>query len=144
MLGSSTFEDENYLRLLVCGSHHFFVYHLCCWTHELSFLCSVIWFFRRWCDGWYITFKCLSSWMLGFLPYHTKWGDVLSNALFILNLWTSADVSAAHQRFITLITINKVFSYHNMYDYVVSFILAIETRCITTGRFHGCFEFSNK
>ena len=36
----------------------------------------------------------LSLWMLGFWPYHAKWGEVLSNVLWILHLLTSADVYA--------------------------------------------------
>ena len=43
--------------------------------------------------------KFLSSWILGFLPYHAKWDELLSNALCILNLWTSSDVSSAHHHF---------------------------------------------
>ena len=34
--------------------------------------------------------------MLGFLPYHEKLGEVLSNALWSLNLWDSDDVYTAH------------------------------------------------
>ena len=40
----------------------------------------------------------LSSCMLGFLPYHAKRVDILSNELCILHLWTYADVSTAHHR----------------------------------------------
>ena len=42
----------------------------------------------------------LSSWMLGFLPHHEKLGEVLSNTLWILHLWTSDDVSAAQHHFV--------------------------------------------
>ena len=38
----------------------------------------------------------LSSSMIGFLPYHENIVEVLSNPLWILNLWTSADVSASN------------------------------------------------
>ena len=41
----------------------------------------------------------ISSRMLVFLPYHTKWGGVLSNLLLILHLWTSYDVSDAQNHF---------------------------------------------
>ena len=41
----------------------------------------------------------ISSWMMGFLRYHEKLGDVLSYGLGILNLWTSTDVTAAQKRF---------------------------------------------
>ena len=40
--------------------------------------------------------KVLSSRILGFLPYYEKRGGLLYNALFSLNIWTSADVSAAY------------------------------------------------
>ena len=41
--------------------------------------------------------KVLSSWVIVFWPYHKKWGEVLSNALFSLHPWASADVFAAQQ-----------------------------------------------
>ena len=40
--------------------------------------------------------KVLSSWVLVFWPYHEKWDEVLSNGLWSLHIWTSADVSATH------------------------------------------------
>ena len=38
-------------------------------------------------------------WMLGFLTYHAKRGEVLSNPLWIMHLWTSSYVSDAHNHF---------------------------------------------
>ena len=34
----------------------------------------------------------LIDWMIGFLPYHEKWGEVLSNTLWILHICTSVDI----------------------------------------------------
>ena len=45
--------------------------------------------------GYILHPKVLSSWMLGFWPYHAKWGEVLSNEQWSSHLWTSYDVSAA-------------------------------------------------
>ena len=41
--------------------------------------------------------KVMSSWMMVFLPYHTKLGEVLSNTLWSFYPKTSDDVSAAQQ-----------------------------------------------
>ena len=40
--------------------------------------------------------KVMSSWILGLLPYHEKLCELLSNVLGSLHLYTSSDVSAAH------------------------------------------------
>ena len=52
----------------------------------------------------------LISWVLGFWPYHAKWGDVLSNALWILHLWTSADVSDAQNDLFSCGLLSRSFS----------------------------------
>ena len=41
----------------------------------------------------------ISELMIGFKPYHAKWGDVLYNTLWILHTWTSADVFAEQHHF---------------------------------------------
>ena len=88
--------------------------------------------------------KVLSSWMLGFLPYHAKWDEVLSNQLQTLHLKTSADFSAAHNNFFMLITVNKACSNYVVNAYVVFFIIFIDPWCITTSSFRGYSEVINK
>ena len=41
----------------------------------------------------------LSSWILGLLSYQAKWGEMLSMALCIIDIWTSVDVSAERNHF---------------------------------------------
>ena len=60
----------------------------------LIFLCYLT--FKRWCYRVYITSKCYKFMDARILPYHSKWGDMLSRALCIMHLWTSVDVSTAH------------------------------------------------
>ena len=49
----------------------------------------------------------LSSWMLGFLPYHEKWGEMLSNALCILYLIIYADIYATHHHLFSCLLISR-------------------------------------
>ena len=56
--------------------------------------------------------RVVSAWMLGFLPYHEKWGEELYNALWSLYLWTYADVSYAKHHFCMFITVKNAYSYH--------------------------------
>ena len=86
----------------------------------------------------------LSSWMLDF--YHTIQSKVryyLMHCVFYI--YGLLMMSLLHSAiFFMFITANKYFSYHIVYAYVVSFILVIEPRGITTSNFHGYFEFFNK
>ena len=83
--------------------------------------------------------------MLGFLPYHEKWGEVLSNALWIFSyinffwcFWCAAPFV------LMLITVNNTWSNHYVNDYVVYFIISVYPWCITTISFHGYDEFINQ
>ena len=115
--------------------------------------------------------KVISSWMLGFLPCHGKWGEVLSNALCIFHLWNSADISVAQhylfacwlisrmQDLIMLWTLMLCISFfplsHDASPPVVSmeifnsstikFVTYVEFSkapySSTLTRLHGCFSF---
>ena len=60
-------------------------------------------------------------------PYHTKWGELLSNGLWILNMYNSADVSAAHQHFCScwLLSIRTSITMVLMLLLCISFFLLI-------------------
>ena len=46
--------------------------------------------------------------MLGFWPYHTKWGEVLSNALCSLHLWNYSDVSATQNHLFSCLLLSRM------------------------------------
>ena len=78
LLCSSNFSDEKYLSFLVWGSQHF-----CCLCNPWMILFV---FCKSNCLGDDVKGcishpNVLSSCMLGFLPYHKKWSEVLSNIM---------------------------------------------------------------
>ena len=100
LLCSSKISDEQYLILLVCGSHHFIVALL--FVYPINYPSCVLLskFLGDDLMGYISHPNVLISWMLVFLPYHAKWGDILFNPLWILHKWTSDDVSAAQDHFL--------------------------------------------
>ena len=95
LLCSSNFSDEQYLSLFVCGYYHFIVAMLFLLSMNYPSYVLSSNFLGDDLIGYISHPNVLISWMLGFLPYHSKWGDMLYRALCILHLWISADVSAA-------------------------------------------------
>ena len=93
----------------------------------------------------YISYpKVLSSCIMVFLPYHAKWGKLLSNKMLSLHIYTADDVSAVQHHVFMFITVNKA-CYNNVNnDYDVSFILSIDPWCITTSSFYGDVVVINK
>ena len=83
----------------------------------------------------------ISSWILGLFTYHKKGGEVLSNLLCIVHPYNPSDVSAVQHNFFMLITVNKVWSNHVVYDYIVLFIISIELQELSTSNFHGYSNF---
>ena len=84
LLCSSIFSDEQYLSFLVCGSHNFIVYLLFVLPMKDP---SCVLSYKFLVDdvmGYISHPNVISSWMIGFLPYHAKLGEVLPNALCIL------------------------------------------------------------
>ena len=51
--------------------------------------------------------KVLSSWILGFLPYHTKWGDSLSNELWSFHPLTSDDFYASQHHLFACLLLSR-------------------------------------
>ena len=54
--------------------------------------------------------NALSSWMLVFLPYHAKWGDMFSREPCILHIWTYADIFAAHHHFFSCWLLSRIYA----------------------------------
>ena len=88
--------------------------------------------------------NALSSWILGFLPYHEKWGEIFLNHC-VFWIYGPLLMSLLNSTiFFVLIFIKNSFSYHILYDSVVCFILSINPRYIATSSFHGYFYFVKK
>ena len=70
-------------------------------THKLYFFSSVIYCFMRGGDGVYITSKGSELMYddIFTIPYHAKWGVVVSNALCSLHLYIYSNISASQQHF---------------------------------------------
>ena len=97
----SNFVDELYLSLLVRESHHFIVSLMFMWTmNDNSYVLSSN-FSGDDLIGCISNPNVLSSWMLGCLPYHVKWGAIFSKAMCILHLWNSDDVSDAQHNLLS-------------------------------------------
>ena len=64
---------------------------------------------------------------MGFLPYHKKLGEVLSNALCILHLYNSAIFFQHSTIFFMLINGKKNFSNNDVNDSVVYSVIYIYT-----------------
>ena len=88
--------------------------------------------------------KVMSSWMIGFLPHHAKWGELLSHTMSSLHICTPAYVYDEQHHFFMLITVNKSWYDHFITASVVYLILSVDTWLITTISFHGYVEVINK
>ena len=109
-----------------------------CVTHEWSLLCSVIEFFRRWCDGVYITSKCCKfiDYRILTITCKVRWG-ILQCAVEFAYRYFFWYLLCTEPFVCMLITSKNACSYHAVYASVVSFILYIEPIWITTSSFHG-------
>ena len=113
-------------------------------THELYFLCHIVYHFRRWIDWVYVTFKCFKLMKSKTFPIPCKlrWSVVectiyFSSIYFSWCFWCT-------KTFFTLITIKKTWSNHVVHVYVMALIFSVDSQGITNSSFNGYTELINK